>query len=301
MTPIIKKEYFTNLNSNPNRITMKKIYLTLLAITATLTSVIAQTVPTCSLNPTFVSSNKIGVWPDSVTNFVSGTVGVPYVQNLTVKVPKDTTVTFHFCFNKFVISTPSSITNYNFPPGLMIGSSSTITANGTINGAPSLLFPGAANNCASIYGTPTTAGSYTLQISVQPWVTQSFGACSVPANTSGGSGSLVAAQLLKYYIINISAPVGVQEIGKDKMGLYQNQPNPFSSITDIKFYVEGEDDATITVYNALGSIVHQQTVKTTLGENKVTFNASNLSSGTYIYSLKYKNAIATKRMMVINN
>ena len=281
---------------------MKKIYLTLLAITATLTSVVAQTVPTCSLNPTFIGSNKIGVWPDSVTNFVSGTVGVSYEQNLTVKVPKDTTSSgLHFCFNKFVISTPSTITNYNFPPGLMIGSSSTITANGTVNGAPSLLFPGAANNCASIYGTPTTPGSYTLQISVQPYLTYSGGACSVPANYTGVSSSIASAQLLKYYIINITAPAGVQEIGKDKMGLYQNQPNPFSSTTDIKFYVEGEDDATITVYNALGSVVHQQTVKTVLGENKVSFNASNLSSGTYIYSLKYKNAIATKRMMVINN
>ena len=111
----------------------------------------------------------------------------------------------------------------------------------------------------------------------------------------------MSKNFLKYYIINISAPAGVQEIGKDKMGLYQNQPNPCSSSTDIKFYVEGEDDATITVYNALGSIVHQQMVKTTLGENKVTFNTSNLSSGTYTYSLKYKNAITTKRMMVINN
>jgi hypothetical protein len=85
------------------------------------------------------------------------------------------------------------------------------------------------------------------------------------------------------------------------MALYQNEPNPFSDFTDIKFYVEGEDNATVTVYNALGSVVSQQTIKTNAGENKVTINASNLASGTYIYSLKYKNAITTKRMMVINN
>jgi hypothetical protein len=283
---------------------MKKIYFTLLAITATLTSVVAQTIPTCSLNPTFISSGKIGIWPDSATNFISGTVGVPYVQNITVKVPKDTVVSVvRACFNRFELSTPTGTVNYGLPPGLNLGSSTTALANGTINAAPSYTFPGFANNCASIYGTPTTAGTYTLHLKVQPYTTgiSTFQSCPLPVNASSGSTTLAGAQYLNYYIITISAPAGVQEIGKDKMGLYQNQPNPFSSTTDIKFYVEGEDDATITVYNALGSIVHQQTVKTTLGENKVTFNASNLSSGTYIYSLKYKNAITTKRMMVINN
>lgn len=282
---------------------MRKIYLSIFAVSAGLTSAFAQTVPTCSLNPTFIASNKVGVYPDSVTNFVSGTVGVPYEQNLTVKVPKDTTSTgLTFCFNKFIISTPTGITNYNFPPGLTLGSSTSALANPNVNGAPSLMFPGGANNCASIYGTPTAAGIYTLQISVQPYLTPlAFGSCPVPANTSGGSSSITPAQILKYYIINIAPATGIQDIGKDKMALYQNVPNPFSTTTDIKFYVEGEDDATVTVYNALGSVVSQQTIKTIVGENKVTINASDLSSGTYIYTLKYKNAVTTKRMMVINN
>ena len=279
---------------------MKKIYLTLFAITATISSLLAQTVPTCSLNPTFISSNKMGIWPDSATNFISGTVGVSYVQNITVKVPKDTMISgVRFCFNRFELSNPTTGTNYGLPPGLNFGSSTAALANGTINASPSLIFPGNANNCGSIYGTPTTAGTYTLHLKVQPYTNASFGSCPISPVVSGGSAQS-SPLLLNYYIIKIVAPVGLQEIGKDRMGLYQNQPNPFSSTTDIKFYVEGEDDATITVYNALGSIVNQQTIKTTLGENKVTFNASNLSSGTYIYSLKYKNAITTKRMMVIN-
>lgn len=282
---------------------MKKIYFTIIAITIVVTSVFAQTVPTCSLNPTFVASNKVGIWPDSATNFVSGIVGVPYEQNLTIKVPKDTTSAgFKFCFNKFVLYTPSTVTNYNFPPGLNIGSSSTITANGTVNGAISLRFPGGANNCASIYGTPTVAGSYTLQLVIQPYMTGPvISPCPVPANVGSGSTSIAGPSVLNYYIINISTPTGVVDLGKDKVALYQNVPNPFSTTTDIKFYVEGEDNATVTVYNALGSVVSQQTIKTTLGENKVTINAANMANGTYIYSLKYKNFITTKRMMVINN
>jgi len=282
---------------------MKKIYLTIISVTAFIAAVFAQTVPTCSLNTTFIASNKVGVWPDSATNFISGTVGIPYEQNMTVKVPKDTSFSgLTFCFNKFVLYNSVGVTNYNLPPGLNIGSSTSAVANGTVNGAVSLKFPGNANNCGSIFGTPTVAGSYTLQLEIQPWTNLQVSTL-LPCNNNAAGGSTITAgpSVLNYYVINISAPTGLQDLGNDKMSLSQNIPNPFSSTTDIKFYVEGEENATITVYNTLGAIVSQQSVYTSVGENKVTIKASNLSNGTYMYSLKYKGAVATKRMMIINN
>ncbi len=279
---------------------MKKIYLVLITLAGSLT-VGAQTVPTCSLDAAFIASNKIGVWPDSATNFISGSVGQPYVQNLTVKVPKDTTAGgFTFCFNRFEVSTTSAVTNYNLPPGLMIGSSTPAVSNGTVNGAPSFKFPGNANNCASIYGTPSTAGSYTLQMSVSAFASgPSFTPCPTAPTVSSGSG--LSTQTLKYYIIKITAPTGVKEIGKDKFGVMQNQPNPFSGTTSIHYYVEDQDMATITVYNALGAVVYRETAKTTIGENVFEINASNWSSGMYIYTVKYKNTVETKRLSVSNN
>ncbi|MCC6181986.1 MAG: T9SS type A sorting domain-containing protein [Bacteroidia bacterium] len=280
---------------------MKKIYFTIISIVACLTSVFAQTVPTCSLDPVFISSNKVGVWPDSATNFLSGTVGVPYEQKITVKVPKDTVSSgLLFCFNRFELTTPTGITNYNLPPGLMIGSSTAALANGTVNGAPSLKFPGNANNCASIYGTPTVAGSYTLALQVAPFLTPGFGSCPSNPNVNGGS-ALAAPQILDYYIINISAATGVIDYENDKMTLGNNYPNPATSSTAIKFYVEGENEATVMLYNTLGEVVAMQTIKTVVGENAVIFNTSTLASGTYVYSLKYKGAVATKRMTVLNN
>ena len=281
---------------------MKKIYLTIFTIVASIASVGAQTVPTCSLNPTFIASNKVGVYPDSVTNFISGVVGQLYEQNITVKVPKDTTSSgITFCFNRFELTSPST-NNYGLPPGLMIGSSTPSVANGTVNGAPSLKFAGNANNCASIFGTPTVAGSYTLTLKVQPFMTlQPFGSCSGSPNVNSGSGSLTPPQTLGYYIINIAPAVGVLELKNDRMSLSQNFPNPSSITTDIKFYVEGNDDATILVYNMLGDVVSSQTIKTIVGENKVTINTSELAAGTYIYTLKYKGATATKRMIVLNH
>ncbi|MBK6985890.1 MAG: T9SS type A sorting domain-containing protein [Bacteroidetes bacterium] len=282
---------------------MKKIYLTIFTIAASIASVCAQTVPTCSLDPIFIASNEVGVWPDSATNFISGTVGVPYVQNITIKVPKDTTSSgITFCFNRFELTSPST-NNYGLPPGLMIGSSTPAVANGTVNGAPSLKFAGNANNCASIYGTPTTAGSYTLSLKVTAFMTPAFGACPASPNVSGGSGTLTPPQTLNYYIINIAPnnPTGIRSLGNDRMILSQNFPNPSSLTTDITFYVEGNDEATVTVYNMLGDIATSQTIKAVTGENKVTINTSELAAGTYIYTLTYRGAKATKRMIVLNN
>src|SRR5688572_13999360 len=101
---------------------MKKIYLVLISIVF-LQSIKAQ-VPTCSLNPTFIAGPKNGVFPDSATNLVGGTVGQFYEQNLTVKVPLDTVQPpFKFCFNRVVLLTPTTAVNYNLPPGLNFGSS----------------------------------------------------------------------------------------------------------------------------------------------------------------------------------
>ena len=281
---------------------MKKIYLSLMVLLGSFT-LFSQTVPTCSLDAAFIASNKIGVWPDSATNFFVGNVGSAYIQNLTVKVPKDTIQSsfIRVCFNRFVVSTPTIATNYNLPPGLMMGSSTAAVGNGTVNGAPSFKFAGNANNCASIYGTPTTAGSYTLQLMVEAYGTPQSISTPCPASPNVTGGSKLTTQTLGYYVIKINPPVGVKEIGKDKFGLMQNEPNPFSLTTKIKYYVEDQDLATVTVYNTLGAVVHTETAKTTVGENSFDINASAWAFGMYIYTVKYKNTIQTKRLMVTNN
>ncbi len=87
-------------------------------------------------------------------------------------------------------------------------------------------------------------------------MTPAFGACPASPNVSGGSGNLTPPQTLNYYIINIAPAVGVRELENDRMSLSQNFLILLLINTDITFYVEGEDDATVTVYNMLGDIVN---------------------------------------------
>jgi hypothetical protein len=83
--------------------------------------------------------------------------------------------------------------------------------------------------------------------------------------------------------------------------LAQNYPNPFNPTTTIEFAVPQNGRAALKVYNVLGQEV------TTLFEgsleagriNTVRFDASNLPSGLYFYTLRTGGKVETKRMLLL--
>jgi hypothetical protein len=81
----------------------------------------------------------------------------------------------------------------------------------------------------------------------------------------------------------------------------QNYPNPFNPATTIEFSITERSPITLKVYNVNGELI------TTLVNNaefesgiyKVTFDASRLASGTYIYSLNNGFNTISKKMTLI--
>ncbi|MBI3124761.1 MAG: T9SS type A sorting domain-containing protein, partial [Ignavibacteriales bacterium] len=82
--------------------------------------------------------------------------------------------------------------------------------------------------------------------------------------------------------------------------LHQNSPNPFNPTTEIKFSLPKNSNVELSVYNLLGEIV-QRLAKGMMnaGEHKVVFDASNLSSGVYIYKLTMDNYFSTRKMVLL--
>ena len=83
--------------------------------------------------------------------------------------------------------------------------------------------------------------------------------------------------------------------------LSQNYPNPFNPSTKISFSFKNTVHASLTVYNILG-----QSVATLFNEiaakNKsysVVFDAKNLPSGIYLYSLRTANGTEIKKMCLL--
>ena len=88
---------------------------------------------------------------------------------------------------------------------------------------------------------------------------------------------------------------------KNKSELYQNTPNPASSIASISFLVpEIRKDASIQLYNMMGASVMKIPITST-GQNSIDINTTELANGVYMYSLIVDDClIDTKRMVVAN-
>jgi len=82
--------------------------------------------------------------------------------------------------------------------------------------------------------------------------------------------------------------------------LAQNFPNPFNPSTVIGFQVGTQDLASLRVYDIMGrevAVLVNEVMPA--GEHFVTFDASNLASGVYIYRLSVGTEVFTKRMTLI--
>ena len=102
---------------------------------------------------------------------------------------------------------------------------------------------------------------------------------------------------------NPSLPSGLKTFTKelpDEFLLSQNYPNPFNPSTKIRFTVPAKSYASLKIYDVLGN-----EVATLIDEYKpagiydVDFDASNLSSGIYLYKLTAGNFIQTKKMILM--
>ncbi len=97
--------------------------------------------------------------------------------------------------------------------------------------------------------------------------------------------------------VNVDAPATYQ--------LSQNFPNPFNPTTQISFALPVDAGVKISVYNALGQEMSKVVNNTfTAGSHTINFNASNLSSGLYFYTLEAKGVdgssyLMSKKMMLM--
>ena len=86
----------------------------------------------------------------------------------------------------------------------------------------------------------------------------------------------------------------------DKYSLSQNYPNPFNPTTTIEFTLPQKEFVTITIFDVLGNEV-TTLIKEELsaGLHKIEFNASELTSGVYIYKLIAGSFTQTKKMTLM--
>ncbi len=119
----------------------------------------------------------------------------------------------------------------------------------------------------------------------------------------------VSATVIDTFGVNIgyhqlqNEVLGIKEISSnvpDNYSLSQNYPNPFNPTTMIRFSLKEQTNVSLKVYNVIG-----QLVTTLVNEQKpagtfeYNFDASNLSSGIYFYTIKAGDFTATRKMILM--
>jgi hypothetical protein len=132
---------------------------------------------------------------------------------------------------------------------------------------------------------------------VQQWVNIGFvsgkGTTTEPQNYLFSDNDLVAGKY-QYRLMQLdydgsfeySNIIEVEVLNPNKFILVQNYPNPFNPVTRIQYQVSSISKVTLKVYDVLGKeiaiLVNEQKEP---GSYEVNFNAVDLSSGIYFYSL----------------
>ncbi|RKY94822.1 MAG: hypothetical protein DRQ13_07815, partial [Ignavibacteriae bacterium] len=142
---------------------------------------------------------------------------------------------------------------------------------------------------------PPDDNVYTVHIVVQ--------GDTLPGSTVQVTAPMIVGVTARHYHFSTDITiVGVDdgEFVVNEFNLEQNYPNPFNPSTKIKYSIAERSNVTLKVYDVLGNEVAVLVNSSQeSGSYRVNFDASNLASGLYIYTLKTGNFTSSKKMMLL--
>jgi hypothetical protein len=193
------------------------------------------------------------------TTLPNATVGVPYTASITIGVP-GTAQTYPVNWIQYKSSTNFISTN-------------TWTVVDSVNLGVFPKWPKLTWHCGIIKGTPATAGTDSIRIFVDANVTV-FGFPFTQANVKAFTLPLI-----------VDVNTGIENNLAVTTKLIAGRPNPFKNSTKIGIMAERTEKATLNVYSILGQMVYSEAKTITPGENFFDFTGTDLSNGTYIYTV----------------
>lgn len=141
-------------------------------------------------------------------------------------------------------------------------------------------------NAATAYGYTKGMTGYTYNASDNVFSDDTSG-----LELSIVTGSLTEGYTLEHTIYVSGPTAGLDDVTKNKYGIQQNYPNPFKDVTTIPLNLELDSDVSVTVYDLTGrKVLTAFSGSLYAGENNITLNRGNLSSGSYLYRVAIANA-----------
>ncbi len=141
--------------------------------------------------------------------------------------------------------------------------------------------------CILVSGTPETAGTYDLEITVLPYVYIAL-FDSVLAGTPVVDDTSLT--------ITIQAAIGLNELPRTDLFVTCG-PNPFRHTTSISINSRRSETAELCIYNLLGKMVSKEKLILSPGRNNFDFDGSDLIGGAYLYRVSATSATYTERLI----
>jgi hypothetical protein len=152
------------------------------------------------------------------------------------------------------------------------------------------------------FSSGSASWSFTLTAANQVYTDTIYSA----ANSVNGDGTNSALDRWNFgskFIVNVvDEPSSVDDDNTlaNNFKLAQNYPNPFNPSTMISYSIPQSSFVTLKVYDIIGNEVATLVNETkSAGKYDVRFDASNLSNGVYLYSIKTDNFTSTKKMILM--
>lgn len=123
----------------------------------------------------------------------------------------------------------------------------------------------------------------------------SFGRAITPESAMNHP-MIIGGKVVNAGVVSIEETSGV-----DEFKLMQNYPNPFNPSTNIDYSIPVASTVTLEVFDMTGRkvAVLLDGEQKAMGNHQVTFDASSLPSGVYLYRLKAGNNVSIKKLMLI--
>jgi len=249
-------------------------------------SVMAQ--PVCIPDQGALLLGIPGIYPIPVqSSLTPGTQGVAYAQTITFIVPIDTTLDL-------------SVLNPLLPNAVNVGVNyQKVTA---VNGLPTGLnfacdptncqWASNSNGCLKISGTPTQGGSFTVGLSTSYNI-------AIPAQIPILGGTNVDFPLPGIsWPLEITSTTNVADENANELRIAQNAPNPFHGTTTINYNAPKPSAIEFVVTDLTGKVMHMEQVRANAGDNAITFDASDLAPGIYLYRISNGVKSVTSKMVV---
>lgn len=126
------------------------------------------------------------------------------------------------------------------------------------------------------------------------------------SNSVNGDGIATSADRWNFgnkfviHVVDQPSSVGNDDMIANNFILEQNYPNPFNPATSISFNLPSDGYVSLKVYDVTGKeIIELMNEYRYAGNNQVQFNANDLTSGVYFYTLIFNGQSQTRKMLLL--